>query len=40
MKKGMEKEKIAIAKKLKNMKIPLEQIKEATGLSEEELRKL
>lgn len=38
--KGMKKEKIAIARKLKSMSIPVEQIKEATGLSEEQLREL
>ncbi len=37
---GQRKKQIEIAKKMLNMKIPVEQIIEATGLSKEEIQKL
>ena len=40
IKKGEENEKIKIAKKLLEMKMPISQIAEATGLTEEEIEKL
>ena len=39
-KQGAKKEKIEIAKKLLKMGMTVEQIKEATGLNEEEIKKL
>ena len=40
MEEGIKKEKIEIAKKLKEMKMSIEDIKKATGLTEEEIEKL
>ncbi len=37
---GREDEKLKIAKKLLKMKMPIEQIMEATGLSKEEIEKI
>lgn len=40
LERGEKNEKIRTAKKLKKMKMPIEQIKDITGLSEEEIREI